>query len=115
MAVAVPQVFSTGLLPDARRVELWEDHNAAALIALTCRPVGPLDATEVNVRLGGLHLARVTGSAHAVERTPALIRSAPADAIAVYVTLRGVASFEQGGETRYLRPGHVLVRGTGTS
>ena len=32
-----PKAFSTVGLPAARRVELWETHNATALIGLTCR------------------------------------------------------------------------------
>jgi AraC-like DNA-binding protein len=106
-----PAVFSTVGLPAARRVELWEDHNAAALIGLVCRPIGgdALAATELNVRLGDLHLARVAGSAHAVERTPKVITASPADGIAVYVTLRGAATFSHAGETRALRPGHVVI------
>jgi AraC-like DNA-binding protein len=107
---AAPDVFSTAGLPAARRVELWEDHNAAALIGLTCRTgADVLDAAELTVRLGDLQLARVTASAHAVARTPEVIRANPADAIAVYVTVRGAASFEHDGGTRTLRPGHVLM------
>ncbi len=102
-------IFSTAGLPPARRVALWEEHNAAALVALSCRTTGPLDATEVNVRVGGLRLARVTGSAHTVARTRETVRERPADAVAVYVALRGTASFEHDGGTHALRPGTVLV------
>jgi AraC-like DNA-binding protein len=106
-----PRVFSTAGLPDRRRIELWEDHNAAALIGLRCRTPGPesLTASEVNASAGHVQLARVTGSPHVVERTAADIRRAPADAIAVYVTLRGEAWFEHAGGRLALRPGHVLV------
>lgn len=103
------QVFSTTGLPAARRVALWEEHNAAALVALSCHTTRPLEATEVNVRLDGVRLARVTGSAHAVARTREVIRSAPADAVAVYVSLRGTASFEHDSGTHVLRPGSVLL------
>ena len=106
-----PLVFSTAGLPDRRRIELWEGHNAAALIGLRCRTPGPeaLTATEVNASAGQVQLARVTGSPHVVERTAADIRRAPADAIAVYVTLRGEAWFEHAGGRLALRPGHVLL------
>jgi AraC-like DNA-binding protein len=106
-----PRVFSTAGLPDRRRIELWEGHNAAALIGLRCRTPGPeaLTATEVNASAGQVQLARVTGSPHVVERTAADIRRAPADAIAVYVTLRGEAWFEHAGGRLALRPGHVLL------
>lgn len=43
--------FSTVGLPAARRVELWETHNATALIGLDVQVSQPLIATELNVRL----------------------------------------------------------------
>ena len=104
-------IFSTAGLPAARRTELWEDHNAAALIGLRCHPAGPdpLEATEVNIRAGQIDLAQVAGSAHVVERSGEIIRRSPADAIAVYITLRGDAWFETCDGTRALRPGHLLL------
>ncbi len=109
--VQVPRVFSTAGLPDVRRIELWEIHNAAALIGLSCHTTGPdsLEATELNLRIDQVHLARVAGSAHVVERTAGVIRRTPADAIAVYLTLRGDAWFEDEGGRRTLRPGNVLI------
>jgi hypothetical protein len=77
------RVFSTAGLPAARRIELWEGHNTAALIGLTCHTAVPLEATEVNVQLGRTHLARVTGSPHVVERTAEVIRRSPADAVVI--------------------------------
>ena len=41
-------VFSTVGLAAPRRVELWEAHNASALIGLDVHAPGPLDAIEVN-------------------------------------------------------------------
>ena len=107
----VPRIFSTAGLPGSRRIELWESHNAAALIGLSCHTTGPgpLEATELNVQLDQVHLARVAGSPHVVERTAGVIRRSPADAIAVYLTLRGDAWFSAGDGTRALRPGHVLI------
>jgi AraC-like DNA-binding protein len=103
------RVFSTAGLPAARRIELWEGHNAAALIGLSCHSAIPLEATEVNVPLGRVQLARVTGSPHLVERSAAFIRRDPADAIAVYATLRGQAWFRDEDGTRELRPGQLLI------
>jgi AraC-like DNA-binding protein len=51
----------------------------------------------------------VAGSAHAVERTAEVISRGPTDAIAVYLTLRGVAWFSQQGSTRTLHPGNALI------
>jgi AraC-like DNA-binding protein len=109
--VKAPTVFTTVGLPDLRRIELWENHNAAALIGLRCRTNGAraLEATELNVALDRVQLARVAGSAHVVERTAGLIRHSPANAIAAYVTVRGDATFEHRDGTRLLRPGQVLM------
>jgi len=104
-----PTVFSTVGLPDARRIELWETHNATALIGLNVHARDPLEATELNVRLPRLHLARVAGSAHVVERTADVIGRSPGEAIAVYLTLRGDAWFTSRNGTRALRPGNVLI------
>jgi AraC-like DNA-binding protein len=103
------QVFSTAGLPAARRIELWEGHNAAALIGLSCHSRVPLEATEVNVPLGQVQLARVIGSPHVVERSAAFIRRDPAGAVAVYATLRGEAWFRDEDGTRELRPGQLLI------
>ena len=40
-----PKAFSTVGLPAARRVELWETHNATALIGLDVQASEPLVAT----------------------------------------------------------------------
>jgi len=107
-----PKAFSTVGLPAARRVELWETHNATALIGLDVQASEPLVATELNVRLPHVDLARVGGSAHVVRRTQRVIERSPASAIAVYLTLRGDAWFEGSGRTYALRPGNFLVSET---
>ena len=104
-----PRVFSTVGLPAARRVELWETHNTTALIGLDVRASDPLIAAELNVRLPRVDLARVSGSAHVVRRTKDVIERSPADAIAVYLTLRGDAWFECADGVHALRPGNVLI------
>jgi AraC-like DNA-binding protein len=109
MSMSPPRVFSTAGLPAARRIELWEEHNAAALIGLNCHSTIPLEATEVNVPLGQVQLARVTGSPHVVGRNAACIGRDPADAVAVYLALRGKAWFRDEDGTRALRPGQLLI------
>src|ERR1700751_3150508 len=104
-----PRGFSTAGLPAARRVELWEEHNASALIGLAVRTERPLEATELNIRLPRLHLARVTGSPHVVERTSEVIGRDPADAVAVYLSVRGRSWFTDADRTRLLSPGSVLL------
>jgi AraC-like DNA-binding protein len=103
--------FSTADVPEEHRIELWEDHNAAALIGLRCKTLDglPLGATELNVQLDRIRLARVTGTSHTVERSAELIRSDPADAVALYFTLVGEAFFYCEDGVRILRPGQMLV------
>src|SRR3984885_1033760 len=108
-AELTPRIFSTSGLPTARRVELWESHNAAALIGLTVRAPDSLDAAELNVQLPRARLARVTGSAHSVERTRDLILRCPADSVAVFLTLRGEARFTADGVALERRRGDALA------
>ena len=108
----VPKAFSTTGLPAARQVELWETHNATALIGLDVQASEPLVATELNVRLSHVDLARVNGSAHVVRRTREVIERSPAGAIAVYLSLRGAAWFECADRAYTLRPGNILISET---
>ena len=106
-----PVEFSTAGLPDQRRIELWEGHNAEALIGLRCRTIDAtaLEATEINVRLDRVQLARVRGTSHVVERDVEVIRHRPADAIALYLNLVGEAFFYHQDGVRMVRPGQLLI------
>ncbi|PUB28666.1 AraC family transcriptional regulator [Promicromonospora sp. AC04] len=103
--------FSTRGLPAARRIELWEEHNADALVALQCRmPEGAaLEASEANLQLDRLHLAHVEANPHAVERTARTVRTRPTESVALYFTLVGEAVFYHDDGVRMLRPGQLLV------
>jgi AraC-like DNA-binding protein len=68
-----------------------------------------LDATELNLQLDRMHLARVRGNAHVVERPAPLIRRHPSDSIAVYLTLVGEAFFYHSDGLLTLRPGQALI------
>jgi AraC-like DNA-binding protein len=106
---ALPETFSTFDLPVPRRIELWEQHNAAALVGLDVRSGTPLQAAETSLRLPYATLARVRGSAHAVHRSPAAIDRDPCRAVAVYLPLRGEGSFRQYDSALTLRPGQALL------
>jgi AraC-like DNA-binding protein len=103
--------FSTVGLPETQRIARWEDHNAAALIGLRCQMLGEsaLEATEVNLQLEHLHLARVRGNPHVVERPAELIRRQPSDSIALYLTLAGEAFFYHPDGLLTLHPGQALI------
>ena len=103
--------FSTRGLPATRRIELWERHNAHALVALQARMLDEsvLEAAEANLQLDRLHLAHVVANPHAVERTARTVRARPTESVALYFTLAGEAIFADDDGTRTLRPGQVLV------
>ncbi|GII24071.1 AraC family transcriptional regulator [Planosporangium mesophilum] len=103
--------FSTIGLPREQRVARWEEHNAQALIGLRCRPLDDvtLEATELNLQLPRLHLARVTSNPHVVERTATTIRKTPSEAIACYLTLLGEAFFYHHDGVRTAHPGQLII------
>jgi AraC-like DNA-binding protein len=105
------QRFSTGGLQVLDRIELWERHNANALIELACRSIDGqmLDATEVNLRLDRLKFARVGASAHIVERTHTHIATTATDGVALYFSLAGDAFFYHQDGVHLQRPGTLLV------
>jgi AraC-like DNA-binding protein len=108
---AEPVAFSTVGLPEDQRLDLWETHNADALIGLRCRTLSgsSLEATEINVQLEHVHLARVTGTSHVVERDAALIRDRPAESVAMFFSLKGEAFFYHDDGVHAVRPGQLLL------
>src|SRR5689334_20812097 len=108
---AEPVAFSTAGLPQEQRVELWESHNADALIGLRCRTLDAdvLEATEINVQLERVHLARVRGSSHVVERDREMVRHRPAESVALFFSLAGEAFFYHDDGVRIVQPGQLLV------
>jgi AraC-like DNA-binding protein len=111
MSTPSPVEFSTVGLPDQDRIELWEGHNAEALIGLRCRTLDTarLEATEINVQLGSIGLARVVGTSHVVERDAELIRRRPSDSVVMYFSLVGEAFFYSSDGVRTVRPGQLLL------
>jgi AraC-like DNA-binding protein len=109
--IAVPETFEVSSLRHDQGVEVWERHNAAALVGLTCQvPANvPFRAREVNLQLDRVHLARVQGTPHAVVRDDIMVAQRPGDAIVVYAALRGEALWEHAGSRRVVRPGQLLV------
>lgn len=116
LTIPQAQTFEVAALPPdmmqaERVVDVWEHHNAVALVELACRVPShlPFRAREVNLQLDRLHLARVQGTPHAVARDQALVNNRPLDAIVVYAALRGEALWKQAGASRIVRPGQLVV------
>ncbi len=103
--------FSTIGLSGDTRVELWEEHNARALVGLECRTINesPLEATEINLQLSSLQLAHVSANAHVVERTSRRIAATETDGVILYFTLFGESFFYYRDGVHLQRPGGLLV------
>jgi AraC-like DNA-binding protein len=103
--------FSTAGLPDGQRIAKWEEHNADALIGLRCSSLDErtLEATEINLQLSTVQLARVMAPSHMVERNASIIRRVPSDAIACYFMLVGDSFFYHDDGVRTLGPGQMVI------
>lgn len=103
--------FSTDGLPSERRIPQWERHNARALVGLTAATKGAasLRATELNLSLPRLGLARVTGTAHRVLRDEAQVAAHPAGGLVAYLALRGTGRFVHRDGTETVTPGHGIL------
>jgi AraC-like DNA-binding protein len=103
--------FSTRGTSPTGRVQLWEDHNARALISLDIRTIedAPLRAAETNVHLPSLKMASVSATPQIVERSESFIRQNPTDVVAVFLALEGETFFYHRGGQIALRPGQAVV------
>jgi AraC-like DNA-binding protein len=96
--VSAPSVISqatTEHVAPAERIHYWEDYNRKALVALSCTSYSEqgLLARQTNIELGELRLAEIAGNAHAIERSPQTVRSAPKDSVFATLLLKGEAVF----------------------
>jgi len=103
--------FSTHGLTVDERVDLWERHNASALIDLRARTIDDsvLEAREVVLRVGDLQLADVVANPHVVERSSSQIARSSVDGVALYFSLFGESFFYHEGGVHTQRPGTVLL------
>ena len=103
--------FTTVGRPAARRIELWEEHNARALIALTCRTFTDeaLEASEWNLQTRGLRLARIAAGPHVAERTVREIQRHPAGAVLLTVVMSGEMCVYDSDGVPTLRPGQAVL------
>lgn len=103
--------FTTrGIVPNSR-VQLWEGHNARALIPLDIRTIDdrPMHAEETNLHLPSIRMASVFGSSQIVERSEGFIEDNPTGAIAIFFATEGDAFFFHRGGHITLKPGQALV------
>ena len=106
-----PITFSTAGVPASRRIELWEQYNARALVPLACRPLlgDALEATERNLRTRRLRLAHITAAPHIVERAPREIERQTISTVLLTVALAGETHVYHSQGVVTLRPGQALL------
>ncbi|WP_371583642.1 helix-turn-helix domain-containing protein [Streptomyces sp. NBC_01314] len=94
-ALSVISRATTEHIEPAERIHYWEDYNRRALVGLSCTSYSEqgLLAGQTNIELGALRLAEITGNAHAIERSPQTVRSAPKDSVFATLLLKGEAVF----------------------
>lgn len=103
--------FTTqGIVPNDR-VQMWEGHNARALIPLDIRTINdrPMRAAETNLHLPSVRLASVFGSSQVVERSESFINDNPTGVVAIFFATEGDAFFFHRGGNISLRPGQAIV------
>nr|WP_275585533.1 AraC family transcriptional regulator [Blastococcus saxobsidens] len=90
---------------------VWERYNAEALVGLTCRTYEPegLLARQVNVALGSVRVADITGNPHVIERPPGLVESRPKEATFVSLLLEGEGFFYSSTGCLTVGAGDVVV------
>jgi AraC-like DNA-binding protein len=105
------RTFSTAGLSRDERVELWERHNADALVDLRARTIDDrvLEARETVFRVGRLQLADVVATAHVVERSAAQIAASAIDGVALYFALHGESFFYHDAGVQLQRPGTMVL------
>ncbi|AGF73456.1 AraC family transcriptional regulator [Corynebacterium halotolerans] len=103
--------FTTrGLSPESR-VQLWEGHNARALIPLDIRTIddSPMRSQQTNLHLPSVRMASVIGTSQIVERSESFISENPTGMMAVFFAVEGEAFFFHRGGHLNLHPGQAVV------
>ena len=96
-----------------QRLAFWEDYNASILVGLKCSSYSQAGfaATQDNLCLERLRLARIGGNEHVVERDRSMIRAVPKESIFVSLVQGSQSFFYQDNGCNLLQPGERLSTG----
>lgn len=102
---------STQDIPLEQRLAFWEDYNASILVGLRCSSYAEngFAATQDNLCLERLRMARIRGNEHVVERSLPMIHALPSESIFVGLVQGGQGFFYQGSDCQLLKPGELLI------
>lgn len=102
---------STQDIPLEQRLAFWEDYNASILVGLRCSSYAEtgFTATQDNLCLERLRVARIRGNEHVVERTLPMIQALPSESIFVALVQDSQSFFYQGRDCQMLQPGELVI------
>lgn len=102
---------STENIPSEHRLAFWDDYNASILVGLRSSSYSGAGfvATQDNLHLERLGLARINGNEHVVERDCSLIRRVPKESVFVSLILGCESFFYQGKNCSLLKPGELMI------
>lgn len=102
---------STRNIPVEQRLAFWEDYNASMLVGLKCSSHSQhgFAATQDNLCLDRLRVARIGGNEHVVDRDRSMVRAAPKASIFVSLVLGNQSFFYQDNGCHLLQPGELVI------
>jgi AraC-like DNA-binding protein len=102
---------STQDVPLEQRLEFWENYNASMLVGLKCSSYSQIGfaATQDNLCLERMRMARIGGNEHVVERDRSMVRATPKESVFVCLVLGSQAFFYQDNCCNLLQPGELMI------
>lgn len=96
------------------RVAFWEEYNAQELVGLRCSTYHQdgLEARQLNMDLGGLRLAEISGNSHVIDRSQEHVSATPKDSVFITQLVTGSAFFYHGNGCLRLNAGDMVVYDT---
>lgn len=96
------------------RVVFWEEYNAQELVGLRCSTYHQdgLEARQLNMDLGELRLAEISGNSHVIDRSQEHISATPKDSVFITQLVTGSAFFYHGNGCLRLNAGDMVVYDT---
>lgn len=106
------ETLSTRGVQPRLRNAVWDLRTSSHLVGL--KTSSPVDAgflgTMRSAVVNGIQIAEITGNAHTVERTPAIVRQLPIESVVFTFVLEGEAFRYDGTSTVLVRSGQVTVQ-----
>lgn len=102
---------STQGVPLEQRIAFWEAYNASILVGLRCSSYSPsgFTATQDNLCLDRMRVARIGGNEHVVERDRSMVRAVPKESVFVSLVLGTESFFYHDNGCSLLQPSELVI------